>query len=313
MDRPRIVFMGTPALAVPSLLACQQVGEVVAVVTQPDRPKDRGQTVQPSAVKVTAEAAGLLVLQPPRLKGTDFAQTLAALRPEVTVVTAYGRILPPDVLAAPRRGSLNVHASLLPRWRGAAPIQWAIAEGDTETGVCLMQMEAGLDTGPVLAVRREAIRPDDTTASLSARLAPLGGTLVREELPRFLAGQLTAVPQPQAGVTLARVVDKRDGWLDFRLAARVLERRMRAFTPWPGAFTSLQGRLLKVHRARLAGGAGAPGTILATDGGLEVACGQDSLLLVEVQPEGKRRMHATDFLRGHALAAGSRPFDDSPP
>ena len=220
MERPRIVFMGTPELAVPSLLACQQVGEVVAVVTQPDRPKGRGQAVQPSAVKLAAEAAGLSVLQPPRLKGTDFALTLAALRPEVTVVTAYGRILPPDVLAAPRRGSLNVHASLLPRWRGAAPIQWAIAEGDTQTGVCLMQMEAGLDTGPVLAVRREAISADDTAASLGARLAALGGALLREELPRFFAGQLTAVPQPEAGVTLARMVEKRDGFLDFRLPAR---------------------------------------------------------------------------------------------
>ncbi len=313
MDRPRIVFMGTPALAVPSLLACREVGEVVAVVTQPDRPKDRGQLVQPSAVKVAAEAAGLPVLQPPRLKGTDFAQTLAALRPEVTVVTAYGRILPPDVLAVPRRGSLNVHASLLPRWRGAAPLQWAIAEGDSETGVCLMQMEAGLDTGPVLAVRREAILADDTTESLSTRLGPLGGALVREELPRFLAGQLTAVPQPEAGLTLARVVDKRDGWLDFRLSARVLERRMRAFTPWPGAFTTLHGRLLKVHRARAALGAGAPGTVLSTDGGLEVACAEGSLVLLELQPEGKRRMPAGDFLRGHALAPGSRPFDDSPP
>ena len=148
MQRPRIVFMGTPLLAVPSLQACQAVGEVVAVVTQPDRPKDRGRAVQASAVKLAAEADGLRVLQPPRLKGTDFARTLSALRPEVAVVMAYGRLLPPDVLAAPAQGSLNVHASLLPRWRGAAPIQWALAEGDTETGVCLMRMEAGLDTGP---------------------------------------------------------------------------------------------------------------------------------------------------------------------
>ncbi len=312
MDRPRIVFMGTPALAVPSLEACRAVGEVVAVVTQPDRPKGRGQALQASPVKLAALAAGLPVLQPPRLKGTDFAQTLAAFRPEVTVVTAYGRILPPDVLAAPRRGSLNVHASLLPRWRGAAPIQWAIAEGDSQTGVCLMQMEAGLDTGPVLAVRQEAIRPDDTTESLSARLSLLGGALLREELPRFFAGALQAVPQPAQGVTLARVVDKRDGWLDFSLPAPVLERRLRAFTPWPGAWTSLGGQLLKVHAARVLKGAGAPGTVLSTDGGLEVACGEGSLLLLDVQGEGKRRMQAADFLRGHPLAVGDRPFDASP-
>ncbi len=312
MHRPRLVFMGTPALAVPSLEACRAVGEVVAVVTQPDRPKGRGQAVQASAVKLAAEAAGLTVLQPPRLKGTDFAQTLAALGPEVAVVTAYGRILPPDVLAAPRRGSLNVHASLLPRWRGAAPIQWAIAAGDAETGVCLMQMEAGLDTGPVLAVRREPICQDDTTASLSVRLAALGGALVREELPRFLAGALLPRPQPEAGVTLAPPVEKRDGWLDFRLAASVLERRVRAFTPWPGAWTSLAGHLLKVHRARLGQRLGAAGTVLGVEGGLEVACGEGSLVLLELQAEGKRRMEAADFLRGHPLAPGSRPFDDRP-
>ncbi|MGO8971371.1 MAG: methionyl-tRNA formyltransferase [Myxococcaceae bacterium] len=313
MDRPRIVFMGTPALAVPSLEACRGVGEVVAVVTQPDRPKGRGQAVQASAVKVAAEAAGLTLLQPPRLKGTDFAQTLAAFKPEVAVVTAYGRILPPDVLATPRRGSLNVHASLLPRWRGAAPIQWAIAAGDAETGVCLMQMEAGLDTGPVLAVRREPISESDTTASLSVRLAALGGALLREELPRFLAGALLPRPQPEAGVTLAPPVEKRDGWLDFRLPASVLERRVRAFTPWPGAWTSLSGHLLKVHRAKVGQGAGPPGAVLGTDGGLEVACAEGSLLLLELQAEGKRRMEAADFLRGHPLAPGAQPFDDRQP
>ncbi len=312
MDRPRIVFMGTPALAVPSLEACRLVGEVVAVVTQPDRPKGRGHAAQASAVKVAAQAAGLPVLQPPRLKGTDFAHQLSALRPEVTVVTAYGRILPSDVLAAPRRGSLNVHASLLPRWRGAAPIQWAIAEGDTETGVCLMQMDVGLDTGPVLAARREAIGPEDTTESLSLRLSALGGELLRQELPRFFAGALLPVPQPREGVTLARVVEKRDGFLDFRLPARVLERRVRAFTPWPGAWTTLGGHLLKVHRARVGQGAGPPGTVLRTDGLLEVATSQGSLLLMELQAEGKRRMPAADFLRGHPLAVESRPFDEMP-
>lgn len=299
-------------MAVPSLEACRTVGEVVAVVTQPDRPRDRGHAVRASPVKVAAEAAGLALLQPERLKGTDFAQTLLALRPEVAVVTAYGRILPKEVLAAPARGCLNVHASLLPRWRGAAPIQWAIAEGDSETGVCLMQMEAGLDTGPVLAVRREAIRADDTAETLGERLGVLGGQLLADTLPRFLRQELTLLPQPAQGVTLAPRVERRDGWLDFSKPAEVLERRLRAFTPWPGAFTTLSGHLLKVHRAQVGRGHGAPGTIVAADAGLEVACGEGSLLVLEVQPEGKRRMGVKDFLRGHPLHVGTRPFGDFP-
>jgi methionyl-tRNA formyltransferase len=310
MHRPRIVFMGTPALALPSLEACRAVGDVVAVVTQPDRPRDRGQAVQASAVKAAAEAAGIQVLQPTRLKGTDFAKTLAGLAPEVAVVTAYGRILPVEVLSVPLRGSLNVHASLLPRWRGAAPIQWAIAEGDTETGVSLMQMEAGLDTGPVLAVQGEEIRADDTAQTLGARLSVLGGRLLREALPRFLEGELRGVPQAEAGVTLARVVDRGDGWLDFGRPARVLERRLRAFTPWPGAWTTLSGHLLKVHRARVGTGQGPAGTVLGTERALEVACGEGSLLLLELQAEGKRRLEVEDFLRGHRLAPGTRPFAD---
>jgi methionyl-tRNA formyltransferase len=259
-------------------------------------------------VKQAAEAQGLLVLQPPRLKGTDFAQTLSALRPEVAVVTAYGRILPPDVLAAPAKGCLNVHASLLPRWRGAAPIQWALAEGDTETGVCLMRMEAGLDTGPVLEVRREAISEGDTAETLGSRLAALAGQLLQEALPRFLQGELQAVPQPDEGVTLARLVTKEDGRLDFQRPARVLERRLRAFTPWPGAWTTVAGHVLKVHRVEVGLGSGVPGTILSLDGQLEVACGEGSLRILEVQPEGKRRMGVKEFLLGHRLLPGTRPF-----
>jgi methionyl-tRNA formyltransferase len=310
MDRPRIVFMGTPTFAVPALEACLALGEVVAVVTQPDRPRGRGQSVQASPVKAAAVAAGVPLLQPPKLKGTDFARTVAELRPTVAVVTAYGRILPPDVLAAPERGCLNVHASLLPRWRGAAPIQWAIAEGDAETGVCLMQMEAGLDTGPVLAVRREPIRADDTAETLGARLSTQGGQMLREELPRFLSGALHAVPQPEAGITLARIVEKADGRLDWTQPAPVLERRMRAFTPWPGAWTPLGDEVLKVHRARVGAGHGPPGRVLnASAEGLEVACGQASLVLLEVQAEGKRRLPVAAFLSGHPLTPGTHPFD----
>lgn len=305
----RIAFFGTPPFSVPALRACQSVGTVVAVVTQPDRPRGRGQQVTPSAVKGEAERAGLPVLQPPRLKGTDFGQQLLELRLDVAVVAAYGRILPPEVLSAPRLGCLNVHASLLPRWRGAAPIQWAIASGDAETGVCLMQMEAGLDTGPVLAVRRTPILPDDTSETLHARLSELGGALLRDALPRFLAGELAPRAQPTEGVTIARLVQKDDGRLDWTRPAVELERRVRAFVPWPGGWTPLGAHLLKVWRAQVVEGSGPPGTVLAAQGVLEVGCGEGALRLLEVQPEGKRRMTAAEFLSGHRLQAGERPFE----
>ena len=307
-ELPRLAFFGTPPFAVPALRACREVGAVVAVVTQPDRPRGRGQQTGPPAVKAEAVSAGLPVLQPVRLRGTDFGERLAALRLDVAVVAAYGRILPPDVLSAPRLGCLNVHASLLPRWRGAAPIQWAIASGDAETGVCLMQMEAGLDTGPVLAVRRTPILPDDTSETLHARLSELGGALIREELPRFLAGALTPRPQPVEEVTLARLVEKDDGRLDWSRPAVELERRLRAFQPWPGGWTQLGGHLLKIWRAQVVDGSGPPGTVLAAHGVFDVACGTGVLRLLEVQPEGKRRMTAAEFLSGHRLSEGERPF-----
>lgn len=313
MARPGIVFFGTPQFAVPSLQACQAVGTVVAVVTQPDRPRGRGHHVQPSPVKELALAAGIPVLQPPRLKGTDFATRLAALEPEAAVVAAYGRILPPDVLAAPRRGCLNVHASLLPRWRGAAPIQWAIAAGDRETGVCLMQMEAGLDTGPVLALRRTPISPTENAETLAARLAELGGMMLGEEMPAFFRGELKPRPQPTEGATLARLVTREDGRLDWGLPAVHLERRIRAFTPWPGGWTLLEGRMLKVWRAEVVEGTAPAGTVLAARGALEVACGQGALRLLELQPEGKRRMSAAEFLGGHRLRQGDRPFTGGSP
>jgi methionyl-tRNA formyltransferase len=312
-ERARIVFFGTPPFAVPSLRACVAVGTVVTVVTQPDRPRGRGQHVTAPAVKEEAERAGLTVLQPPRLKGTDFAERLRALRLDVAVVAAYGRILPPEVLAAPRLGCLNVHASLLPRWRGAAPIQWALASGDSETGVCLMQMEAGLDTGPVLAVRRTPILSTDTSETLHHRLAELGGELVRDELPRFLGGALTPRPQPEEGVTIARLVEKEDGRLDWTRPAMELERRIRAFVPWPGGWTALGPQLLKIWRAEAVEGSGPPGTVLAAHGTLDVACGEGALRLLEVQPAGRRRMTAAEFLSGHRLREDDRPFGGGVP
>jgi methionyl-tRNA formyltransferase len=306
--------MGTPQFAVGSLEACLDVGEVVAVVTQPDKPKGRGQEVQISPVKALALERGLPVLQPPKIRGTDFAEQLSALGPDVSVVTAYGTILPKDVLEAPKHGSVNVHASLLPRFRGAAPIQWAIAHGDAETGVCLMAMDEGLDTGPVISCARTPIGPDDTSATLHDRLSRLGADLLRSELPRFLRGELPPVPQSTEGVVLAPMIKKEDGELDFRRPAVELERRLRAFTPWPGAFTQLGGALFKVHRAKVASGSGEPGTLLSVGaGGIEVACGQGSLVLLDVQPEGKRTMTAAQFLAGRKLEPGTRPFGAGAP
>lgn len=313
-SRPRIVFMGTPQFAVGSLEACLDVGEVVAVVTQPDKPKGRGQEVQLSPVKALALSRGLTVLQPPKIRGTDFAAQIRALAPDVSVVTAYGKILPKDLLEAPRHGSVNVHASLLPRFRGAAPIQWAIAHGDPETGVCLMQMDEGLDTGPVISCARTPIGPEDTSASLHDRLSRLGAELLRKDLLRYLQDELKPVPQPAEGVVLAPMIDKEDGQLDFTRPAIVLERRLRAFTPWPGAFTHFQGALFKVHRARVGDGRGAPGELLAANAnGIEVACGEGSLVFLDVQPEGKRTMTAAQFLAGRKLEPGTHPFGKAAP
>lgn len=309
MSRPRIVFMGTPEFAVASLQACFDIGEVVAVVTQPDKPKGRGNALAISPVKALALERGVPVFQPAKLRTPPFSEELRKLSPDVCVVTAYGKILPKDVLEVATHGSVNVHASLLPRFRGAAPIQWAIAHGDAETGVALMRMDEGLDTGPVIAVKRLPIESEDTSAVLHEKLSKLGGEVLREALPAYLRGERKPVPQPTEGVVLAPIIQKEDGLLDFTKPAVVLERRLRAFTPWPGAYTGLNGARLKVHRVKVGTGSGAPGTVLAAgQGGIEVACGEGSLVLLEIQPEGKRVMKAAEFLLGHKLAPGSQPF-----
>lgn len=301
----RIVFMGTPEFAVRSLEACLELGEVVAVVTQPDKPRGRGHEVSFSPVKTLAVARGLTVLQPQKLRGTDFAGELRALNADVAVVTAYGKILPPDVLAAPRRGCVNVHASLLPRWRGAAPIQWAIAAGDEKTGVCLMEMDAGMDTGAVIDRLEIPILPTDTSASLHDRLALLGGDVLKRSLRRYVEGALSATPQPTDGVVMARMIEKEDGRLDWNKTAVELERRLRAFTPWPGAFCASPFGTLKVTKARVGEGSGAPGTVLSVNDGIEVACASGSLVLETLQPEGKKPMAARDFLASRKLAIGA--------
>jgi methionyl-tRNA formyltransferase len=310
VERPwvvKIAFLGTPEFAVPSLDALARAGHHLAcLVAQPDRPAGRGRTVQEPPTKRWARARGVPVLQPEKVRDGRLAADLAALTPDLLVVAAYGRILAPDLLQLAPFGAVNVHASLLPRWRGAAPIQWAIAEGDRETGVTIMQMDAGLDTGDILLQRALEIRPDETSATLHERLAALGAAALTEALPLLVAGRLTPVRQDGARATLARILEKDDGRLDFSSPAGRLAARVRAFTPWPGAFTTLGGRILKVHEATAAAGAGlASGEARATAEGVLVGCGDGALLLRSLQLEGKRRLDGAEFVKGHPIAPGT--------
>jgi len=297
----RVVFAGTPEFAVPCLEACRASGaEVVAVYTQPDRPAGRGRKLAASPVKEAALAAGIPVEQPESFKAEADRSRLAAHAPDLMVVVAYGLILPRKVLAIPRLGCWNVHASLLPRWRGAAPIQRAILAGDAESGVDLMQMEAGLDTGPVLVERRTPIAADETGGSLHDRLSTLGADALAEGLRRTLAGE-TLVPraQPEEGVEYAHKLDKAEARLDFTQSAIVLERKVRAFDPWPVAEADIAGERLRIWSARAVEGvAGAePGRILAASReGIDVACAEGALRLTAVQRAGGRRIGAADYL-----------------
>ena len=304
-----VVFMGTPEFAVPSLRALVETQTVAGVVTQPDRPAGRGQQAVASPVKRFALEASLPVIQPHTLRGREpeAMNQLKVWAPDVIVVCAFGQILKPAVLDLPPHGCLNVHASLLPRHRGAAPIPAAILAGDHEAGVTLMRIDAGLDTGPLLAQRAEPIRPDDTTLSLSERLARLGAALLAEVLPDYLAGKLTAEPQDNALVTYAPQLKKADGHLDFSQPAVELERRVRAFNPWPGAFALWQDQPLRILRASVTASVGGePGLVTKTDRGPAIACGSGGLLLLEVQPAGKKPMPAADFARGTRDFIGAR-------
>jgi methionyl-tRNA formyltransferase len=298
MPRPVIAFMGTPEFAVPSLEACASIGEVAIAVTQPDRPRGRGQKISASPVKAWALAHQIPVAQPEKLKGTDFDRELARLGPDVVVVAAYGRILPPPVLAVPRRGCVNVHASLLPKLRGAAPIQWAIANGDPSTGISLMCMEAGLDTGPVFATRSVPIASDETGGSLTKKLSLLGAELLRGELIGYLDGQAAPVPQDHAQATLAPLIKKEDALIDLGRPAVEIERRVRAFDPAPGAFILLDGQPHKVWKARVVDQPSVPGTVVRT-GGLFVGTAAGTLEILELTPPGRRRMSSAEFLAGH--------------
>jgi methionyl-tRNA formyltransferase len=310
---PKVGFAGTPEFARVALDAVHAAGfQVPLVLTQPDRPAGRGLKLQASAVKQFAAAQGMPVLQPRSLRlDGKFPQDAAAAREvlqaaalDVLVVAAYGLILPPWVLELPRRGCLNIHASLLPRWRGAAPIHRAIEAGDHETGITIMQMDAGLDTGAMLLREEVAIGADDTTAGLHDRLAALGGTLIVSAL-RQLDG-LTPAPQPAEGVSYARKIEKAEGVVAWDLPADLIERRVRAFDPFPGCSFVLAGETVKLWRAQVVAGQGVPGTVLeAAEHRLVVACGEGALSLLELQRTGARRVAVADFLRGHPVAAGA--------
>jgi len=319
----RIVFFGTPEFAVPSLEVLLRQGaghttpdagrrteavRVVAAVTQPDRARGRSRsTLEPPPVKIRALAAGIPVLQPERPRGEEFLSALSGYRLDLGVVVAYGHILKPEVLSLPRLGMINVHASLLPAWRGAAPIQWAIANGDPVTGVTVMQMEAGLDSGPILIQRETPVGPAETAGELSRRLAGLGADALGIAVAGLRDGRLTAVPQDHARATLAPKIGRDDAKLDWSRDAAEVARRIRAFDPAPGAWTTLGTLEIKCFRPRAcAAGGGPPGTVLATAPELLVAAGSGAVAVGEVQPAGRARMPAADWVRGRALREGDR-------
>ncbi|MCC7282175.1 MAG: methionyl-tRNA formyltransferase [Acetobacteraceae bacterium] len=296
-----LIFMGSPGFAVPALVALHAAHRIVAVYCQPPKPAGRGMAETKCAVHRAADQLGLAVRTPARLRRDPAAQlAFAGLGADAAVVAAYGLMLPPAMLRAPARGCLNIHASLLPRWRGASPISAAILAGDAETGVSIMRMDEGLDTGPMLLAEATAIAPRETAAGLHDRLAAIGAALIL----RALAENPPGVAQPEAGVTYAPKLTRADGRLDWTRDAAALDRQVRAFDPWPGAFCLLDGAVLKVLAAEPADGDGPPGTVL--DEALRVACGRGALRLRRVQAAGRRAMDAADFLRGHKLPAGSR-------
>ena len=297
----RVVFMGTPEFAVPTLWALAEHQQVTGVVTQPDRQAGRGRTLVESPVKQVAMERGLPIFQPENLGGPEPLAHLAAWRPDAVVVAAFGQLLPVTVLDLPPHGCLNVHASLLPRYRGAAPIAAAILSGDAVTGITIMRMDEGLDTGPILAQVECPIAHDDTTGSMTSKLAALGADLLLKTLDGWLAGTVEARPQDDAQATYCSQLEKEDGLLDWLKPAAYLDRQMRACDPWPGAFTRWQGKRLKVLRARpLPGwqGKGQPGQVLEIGKGIGVATGEGALELLEVQLAGKKPMPAAVFARG---------------
>lgn len=304
----RVIFFGTPAIAVPSLDALHALAEIVGVVCQPDRPAGRGLALKPPPVKVRALELGLLVLQPAKIRTPDFAAWVREADADAALVIAYGRILPPAVLEAPRRGCLNLHASILPKYRGAAPITWCLVNGEAKTGISLMQMDEGMDTGPVFSIHRLLIGAETTADELALSLGSLAADVVRADLARAVGGELGATAQDHAAATTAPLLDKEQGKIAWSGSARRVHDHVRGMTSWPGAFTTAQGRTLKVLESRVGaevGEAAAPGTVVAAGKqGIEVACGQGTLRILKAQAEGRKPLAAAELVGGRTIAAG---------
>jgi methionyl-tRNA formyltransferase len=318
MAAMRVVFMGSPEFAAVHLRALAAAHEVALVVSQPDKPAGRGGQLQAPAVKVAAQELGLPVIQPRSARTGELQEALVATGAQLAVVVAYGKILPRAVLDALPGGCINVHASILPKYRGAAPVQWAVIHGDPETGVAVMQLDEGMDTGPVLLERRVTIDPQETSGELLARLAPIGAAAMLDALAAIEAGTARAVPQDHAAATHAPMLQKSDGHIDFTQPATAVAARIRGVDPWPGAQAMLRGQLVKLFRAVPAGneaGTVAPGTVLAIDdAGLHVACGEGVAVIRDVQAPGRKRMAAQQFAAGRGIAVGdvlSRPEPSS--
>jgi len=307
----KLIFCGTPRFAVPTLGALVAAGHsVLLVVTQPDRPRGRGMELAASPVKESALRLGLLVAQPATIKNnSEFRAQLEALQPDAIIVVGYGRIIPQWMIDLPRLGNLNLHASLLPKYRGAAPIQWAIANGESVTGVTTMRIDAGLDTGDVLLQRTMTITIEDTSETLAPKLATVGAELMVETLRGLESGQVKPIPQDDSRATLAPILTKEDGRMDFSRTATELFNRMRGFQPWPGAFTTFRTKTMQVHRAEPVESASklTLGTVALHEGRILVGCGQNTALnLIEVQLDGKRRMAAQEFVNGYRPKPGER-------
>ena len=302
----KIVFMGTPGFALPSLKALLAGHELLAALTQPDKPAGRSKVLRQSPVKRAALAAGLPILQPRRIRYADTLEALRKLDADVFVVVAYGQILPQALLDLPRYGTVNVHASLLPRWRGAAPIQAAIRAGDPCSGVSIMLLDAGLDTGPLLAARSLELAPRETGASLHDKLAVMGAALLAETLPPYLSGDIAPVPQDASLATYAPQIKKTDGEIDWRMSAVEIDRLVRAFTPWPGSATSWQGKTLKIIAGQAGPGQAAPGRVTLVDGRIAIGTGECLYLPARLQLAGKQALDAGDFLNGYRQIIGAQ-------
>ena len=301
----RIVYMGTPQFAVPPLRALAAAGhEVLAVVTRTDKPAGRGKVLTPPPVKTAAAELGIPVLQPKRVREPEVVEALRKMGPDAIVVAAYGQILPKDILALPKHGCINIHASLLPKYRGAAPINWAIIRGEAETGITIMRMDEGMDTGAMLLRESIPVGPDDTAGSLLPKLADLGSRMITTALPLIEAGKLPDVAQRHEEATLAPLLKKKDGAVDWSLPAEEIRNRVRGLSPWPGAYTFLDGKLVKILDTAIEPGSAEPGALIAKDEALLAGTGKGLLRIIALQPEGKKPMAAAEFLRGHRIAPG---------